>query len=257
MKPASPTLKPKPLKTSAAQKPFAVFDIDGTLIRWQLYHAIADQLVKLSYVEPGAYNNVQAARMEWKRRSPGASFRTYEIELIKTYEQVLKNITTEQLEVAVQAAFDEYKDQVYTYTRNLIEDLKRQGYMLFAISGSHSEIVELIAKHYRFDDFIGTLYERDGQKFTGQSIVGSHDKSSTLKKLIKKHGVNFDDSIAAGDSKSDSAMLELVERPIAFNPDKELFEIAKTRGWKIVLERKNMVYELESSDGKYQLVKAS
>ncbi len=27
-------------------QPFAVFDIDGTIIRWQLYHALADELAK-------------------------------------------------------------------------------------------------------------------------------------------------------------------------------------------------------------------
>ena len=28
-------------------RPFAVFDIDGTIIRWQLYHALADELASL------------------------------------------------------------------------------------------------------------------------------------------------------------------------------------------------------------------
>ena len=33
-------------------RPFAVFDIDGTLIRWQLYHSIADTLARLGHIEP-------------------------------------------------------------------------------------------------------------------------------------------------------------------------------------------------------------
>jgi phosphoserine phosphatase len=52
-------------------------------------------------------------------------------------------------------------------------------------------------------------------------------------------------------------MLEMVDEPIAFNPEQHLFEHAKRKGWKIVVERKNMFYEMELSDGKYQLVKAS
>lgn len=40
-------------------------------------------------------------------------------------------------------------------------------------------------------------------------------------------------------------MLSIVERPIAFNPDKDLFNAAKHNGWKIVVERKNMIYKLE------------
>jgi len=47
----------------------------------------------------------------------------------------------------------------------------------------------------------------------------------------------------------------MVEKPIAFNPDKELYEIAAKTSWKIVLERKNMIYELEKDSGRYELVK--
>jgi len=48
-------------------------------------------------------------------------------------------------------------------------------------------------------------------------------------------------------------MLELVENPIAFNPDKNLFEIAKTHKWKVVIERKNMIFQLEYKNGNYVL----
>jgi phosphoserine phosphatase len=46
----------------------------------------------------------------------------------------------------------------------------------------------------------------------------------------------------------------LVENPIAFNPEKKLFDYAQGKNWKIVLERKNMVYELENKNGQYELV---
>ncbi len=238
-------------------RPFAVFDIDGTLIRWQLYHAVADALVKLGVVEAGTYEAIRGARMSWKTRQPGTSFRDYELELIRVYEEVLADLTVSQLDRAVQAVFGEYKDQVYTYTRQLIEGLKKDKYILFAISGSQIEIVELIAKHYGFNDYVGTVYERSGEKFSGQKMVASHDKAKALRSLVKKHKLIYEKSMAIGDSLSDAAMLELVEIPIAFNPDKDLFERAQQEGWKIVLERKNMVYELEKVDGKYQLVKTN
>lgn len=243
--------------TGASRRPFAAFDIDGTLIRWQLYHAIADALVKLGFVEPGAYDALHAARMAWKRREAGASFKSYELELIKTYEQVLMNLTTEQFESAAQAVFEEYKDQTYIYTRQLINELKEQGYLIFAISGSQAEIVKLMARHYGFDDFVGTVYERQGDRFTGKSTVGSHDKRSALNALVTKHRATFSGSLAVGDSRSDAAMLELVEQPIAFNPDRELYGLAAEKGWKIVLERKNMVYELEYRGKSYVLAKTN
>ena len=238
-------------------KRFVVFDIDGTLIRWQLYHAIADTMVKLGYVAPYTYQTVRDARMEWKRRTGSGSFKTYEEQLIKTYEDVLKNLTMQQFMNAADAVFEEYKDQVYAYTRGLIGRLKKEGYLLFAISGSQIEIVEKIAKYWGFDEWVGTVYEYKNERFTGKKIIGSADKAKTLKKFIDKNDAALKDSIAVGDSMSDAPMLKMVELPIAFNPEGQLFEQARKKGWKVVVERKNRVYELEKRNGKYELVKTS
>jgi HAD superfamily hydrolase (TIGR01490 family) len=239
------------------QRKFAVFDIDGTLIRWQLYHAVTDNLVKRGVIDGQRFESIRGARMAWKKRAPGTSFRNYEIEVISAYEDALSKLTANELQESIEQVFEEYKDQVYTYTRDLIKDLKAKNYLIFAISGSQSEIVELMAQHYSFDDFIGTVYERSGQSFTGNKIVPSHDKKKALEQLVEKHNLNFTDSVVVGDSKSDAAMLELVEKPIAFNPDKDLYELAVKNSWKIVLERKNMVYELENDNGQYRLVKTN
>lgn len=241
----------------AKGRKFAVFDIDGTLIRWQLYHAVADAMVKLGYVAPYTYRVVRDARMEWKRRSGHSSFKAYEKQLIETYEKVLKDLTMEQLMKAADVVFSEYQDQVYTYPRELIAKLKKQDYILFAISGSQVEIVEKIAQHWGFDDWVGTIYDYRNGRFTGRKIIGSADKEKALAKLVKKYAADFRSSVAVGDSASDISMLEMVEKPIAFNPEQALFEHAKTKGWKIVIERKNMVYELEKRDGRYELVKTN
>jgi HAD superfamily hydrolase (TIGR01490 family) len=242
-------------QADATQKPFAVFDIDGTLIRWQLYHALADSLVKLGFIAPVKFQAIKDARMVWKRRESAESFRLYENRLIKLYADILSEITAEQLEESAEAVFQEYKDQVYTYTRGLIAELKSKEYLLFAISGSQIEIVKKIAKHYGFDDCVGTVYERKGNKFTGKIAVASLNKSSILKELIVKHYASLKGSVAVGDGLSDTSMLDMVEKPIAFNPEKRLLIHAQNRGWEIVIERKNVVYQLKSGqDGQYKLV---
>lgn len=238
-------------------KKFAVFDIDGTLVRWQLYHAIADTLAQQGHIQPEAYQSMKDARMAWKRRS-GGGFRDYEKQVIAIYESVLKTLTFKQLDGAIDAVFEEYKDQIYTYTRDLIAKLKQDNYLLFAISGSQTEIVAKIAEYYGFDDYVGTLYERVGGKFSGSvEAIGSFHKDKTLERLATKHDVSFKDSLGIGDSRSDIVMLELVDQAIAFNPEADLFKHARAKGWRIVLERKNMVYELGMKGGKYQLAKAS
>jgi len=232
---------------------FAVFDIDGTLIRWQLYHAVVDRLAKKGLLGTDAKERLQAARMHWKLREHPDAFHDYERELIAVYESALPSLSAVDFDATVAEIIHEYKGQTYTYTRDLIARLKAEGYLLLAISGSHEELVKAIAEEYGFDDWIGSKYQRKDGRFTGRAEIASFDKRTHLTALIEKHQLTTKDSYAVGDSQSDAAMLEMVDHPIAFNPDQKLFTRAKQAGWRVVVERKNVIYELEPRDGSYVL----
>lgn len=234
-------------------KQFAVFDIDGTLIRWQLYHAVVDKLAKMGTLGSDAHEKIHEARMKWKRRETEEGFKQYEQALVALYEQTITSVSPQDFDTAAAEVIIEYRDQVYTYTRKLIKTLKNKGYILLAISGSQQELVTKIADYYGFDDCIATEYGRAKNKFTGNIYVASHDKKAALEKLIQKYTLDLTGSYAIGDSKSDVPLLERVENPIAFNPDKALFKAAAEHNWKVVIERKNMVYELEPQNGRYIL----
>src|SRR5579884_2365111 len=162
-------------------KPFAAFDIDGTLIRWQLFHAITEELAKKKLITPAAYRQVAQARFDWQRRAKNNAFREYEKKLVAAFEQSLTGLSVEQFKAAAEHVFIEYKDQVYTYTRDLIKELKKAGYLLFALSGSPDIIIAKLAKFYSFDDYSATiLYEQSG-RFTGQREYASFNKPSLLK----------------------------------------------------------------------------
>ncbi len=236
-----------------AQKPFAVFDIDGTLIRWQLYHAIVGELAHNNYLSKNAEKTIAEARMTWKRRQHENSFKQYEKTLVQVYYEALQDVPYTAYQRAVDAVFDEYKDQVYAFTRNLVRKLRQSGYVLLAISGSHDEIIKKLALYYGFDDAIGTIYTVEKGRFTGEELGHLHKKHEALNELIKKHNLDINESIAVGDSEGDISMLEMVDKPIAFNPTKQLFKHALEHGWKIVVERKNVIYELDSNNGKYIL----
>jgi len=237
-------------------KKFAVFDIDGTLIRWQLYHAVANELLKQG-TNTHLYNDIRVARMKWKQREHHLSFRDYEHALIAAYETTLEDLSTTDFDRAAKAVVNEYKDQVYAYTRDKISELKSQGYTLLAISGSQIELVQAIANYYGFDDCLGTVYKRAGNRFTGEKIIGSADKKNALLQLVKKYDLSLSGSVAVGDSESDIPMLELVEQPIVFNPTRKLFEHAQSAGWQVVIERKNMCYKLKAKNGSYVLAETN
>lgn len=236
-------------------KKFAVFDIDGTLIRWQLYHAVVDKLAKKKLLGNKAHQQLHDARMIWKRREHDKAFHDYEAKLIKVYEAALPTLNAKDFDNTVEEVAAEYKTQIYTYTKKLSENLKKQGYILIAISGSHTELVEHVARKYAFDIWIGSEYKRKDGRFTGERIIASLDKKSVLQKIVKQHHLSYENSFGVGDSKSDAPMLSMVDNPIAFNPDQELLKISTLNKWPIVIERKNVIYELRAEpNGKYTLV---
>lgn len=234
-------------------KSFAAFDIDGTVIRWQLYHAIGDAMAKQGLIDPVVYQKVRDARMNWKIRDNDDAFLEYEGQLVVAFDLGLKDLPVEKFNKLVDGVFAVYHKQVHTYTRNLIDELKTKDYLLFAVSGSPDMIVKKFVEHYGFDDFAATNYQIKDGKYTAEKDISLGKKSELLSKLIAKHGAVQTGSIAIGDTESDIGMLELVVQPIAFNPTKKLFQHAQQQGWKIVIERKNMVYEMEQIDGKYLL----
>lgn len=232
---------------------FAVFDFDGTLIRWQLYHSLFDKLKKHIAIDDSSLKRVRDARNAWKIREHEQSYKHYETVIVEEFEKALPKISYELFNKIAEEVYEEHKNQVYTYTRSLIGSLKEQGYKLFAISGSHNEIVSKVARHWGFDDWVASEYKFKNDKYTGQKKLGFINKNESVKSLAEKHKLSFANSYGVGDSKSDIKMLEIVENPIAFNPSKELFEYAKRNGWKIVVERKNVIYALSDKNKIYTL----
>ncbi|MDO8408133.1 MAG: HAD-IB family phosphatase, partial [bacterium] len=136
---------------------------------------------------------------------------------------------------------------VYRYTRDLIKDLKKKGYFLLAISHSPKFIVDGFGYETGFDKVYGTFYATGASgNFTGtiedEDLI--KNKAAVLTRAVRREGLTFEQSFAVGDSESDIGMLDMVETPIAFNPNSHLYTHAKRRGWKVVVERKDVIYEL-------------
>jgi HAD superfamily hydrolase (TIGR01490 family) len=233
---------------------FAVFDIDGTLIRWQLYHAFYDQLSKNALVDESEYEQIKQLRMNWKNRTSLNAFTQYELALVKSYTSALPNIPPEIYDRIAQNVAESYKSQVYSYTRDLAKNLKSKGYKLIAISGSPKKLLDFVAPVYGFDIWKGSEFELKDGKFTGKTNLTHDRKGEILKNLIEKNQLDLKDSYGIGDTLGDKPILEIVENPIAFNPVKGLLDLAVKNNWKVVIERKNVVYELNNLGSKQPAV---
>ncbi|HET6622768.1 MAG TPA: HAD family phosphatase [Candidatus Saccharimonadales bacterium] len=238
----------------STKRRFAVFDIDGTLYRWQLFHELVEELVKQqALADPDGL--LGQTWNEW--RGGKLSFHDYEHKLM--HDVLYKNlvdVSVKAFDAACQAVVESSGHKVHKYTADLLKDLQDQGYFTIAISGSQQELLDRFCVRYGFDIAVGALYERQQGRFTGRlerSTFGR--KAEILKELVGQYNLTFTDSLAIGDSDSDIEILELVEQPIAFNPSEGLFDRAQTAGWPIVIERKNMAYRLERNHDKLVLAK--
>jgi phosphoserine phosphatase len=75
------------------------------------------------------------------------------------------------------------------------------------------------------------------------------NKVEILRQFLKDRGLTVDlrRSVMIGDSEGDLPLLSLVGRPIAFNPSLPLARIARRKGWRIVVERKDVVYDIRDA----------
>lgn len=238
---------------------FAVFDIDGTLFRSGLYREVAYEMMKMGLLPNEVLEETTIKNREWRHRIHGNAFEEFDMLVVDRIHSNLPNIKIADYEKAAQTVIEKSAENVYVYTRNLIKDLKEQGYFLLAVSGSQTELVEPFAQKYGFDDWVGQSWERGDEYFTGNVTKTHTNKDSIVAGLMGVHDLTLEGSIAVGDSNGDTGMLKMVDHPIAFNPTQELYEQAQEHGWMIVIERKNMIYTLLRSETThaYELVKVA
>lgn len=230
-------------------KKFAVFDIDGTLYRWQLYHELVQMLALQGVFPDQTYTQLDQQWNKW--RGGEVSFDDYESYVIQTMVENLPTIPIQAFETACDTIIEQSAHKTHHFPRALLKDLRGQDYTIIAITGSQQELIERFAKHYDIDIAIGATYERKKDRFTGaitRPTIGH--KPEILQALVREYKLTWDSSLAIGDSDGDITLLQLVQRPIAFNPSAGLFKHAEKHNWPIVIERKNIAYRLEGgADG--------
>ncbi len=224
------------------KKKIAVFDIDGTIFRSSLDIILFRALINHGLIPENAFDEIFEFYEKWlNRKGPYAE---YNIKVYYALATHLKDLDVAQVTKIAQESVLEHKERVYTYTRDLIEQL-RDEYILLAISGSPQMLVDAFVHHRNFDACYGTIYETEDGKYTGKFHTEMYDlKKETLQAFCNEHNLTLEGSIGVGDTAGDISFLELVENPICFNPNQPLHTAAVERGWKIVIERKDVVYEI-------------
>ncbi len=234
------------MKTRTKRR-LAIFDIDGTIFRSGLGVEAFYALVEAKVLPNQALTELIKDYHAWLNRH--GTYENYIWKMVGIFLKYIKGVEERRVHRVITKVIYEHKDRVYRYTRSLIRTLRSRNYYLLAISGSPSFVVEPFSKYLKFDEFYATTYVVKAGRFTGEGkeAGGPSHKKALLAAFLESHKGEFDlkRSIAVGDTTSDVPLLEAVGRPIAFNPNIELAKIARRRGWRLVVERKDVIYELK------------
>lgn len=229
----------------ARLKKVAIFDVDGTIFRSSLVVDLFDQLIVDGVFTKHSKEGFQKELSLWLDRK--GNYEDYIEALVRAFMVHLKGVHYDALKESAQRVIEKHKDRTYRYTRDLIKDLKKKGYFLLAISQSPKLALDAFCKELGFDKVYGRRYELGPQdRFIG-TIEDLHiiaNKANVVKRAVEKEGLTLKDSIGVGDTEGDIPMLELVKRPICFNPNKNLYMYAKTKGWEVIVERKDVIYKI-------------
>ena len=227
------------------KKRVAIFDIDGTIFRSSILIELVEELVKRGHFPKDAKEGYEKELYQWINRK--GDYNDYIAQVVKMFMKHIKGISYKDFFNVSEEVMEENKDRVYRYTRDMVKDLKKKGYYLLAISQSPKTALDHFCKQLGFTKVYGRIYELGPHdKFTGK-IIDEHlieNKSYIVRRVVEKENLTLEKSIGVGDTLNDVPFLEMVETPICFNPDQNLYRHAKRVEWKVVVERQNVVYEI-------------
>lgn len=223
----------------------AFFDIDGTIFRSSLLVELVEKLVAEGIFPEAARESYQDELVAWHNRE--GKYEDYISAVVHAYMTHIKGVFYGDMADIGRVVVAAHSKRVYRYTRDLTSKLKADGYYLVAISQSPKAILDDFCASYGFDKVYGRIYEiGPTDRFTG-TVTDEHliqNKANIVKRLFERHEFDREGIIAVGDTEGDISMLELAARPICFNPNQALYQHAQRMGWPVVVERKDVIYEL-------------
>lgn len=240
----------KTANITAAGKPIklGIFDIDGTIFRSSLVLELMSALVAKKIFPKKTLSEISGYYEAWLNRQ--GSYEDFINKLVQVFYRNVKGRKVEDVRSAIAQLLIEQRGRLYRYTRRLIREAKKDGYFLFAVSGSPVDIVQPFADYLGFHGSCGREYEVKNGKYTGKVLNDKEmnlNKDKLVKKYLKEHGLvaDFKKSFAIGDTETEIPLFNIVGQPVAFNPNRQLAGYAKKKNWKIIVERKDVVYELQ------------
>ena len=120
---------------------------------------------------------------------------------------------------------------------DLIAEHREQGHHLLVITATNEFITRPIARALGIDDILACRAEIIDGQYTGKPIgIPSYHsgKVTRLNHWLKEHDAQMNGAYFYSDSHNDLPLLEMVDNPIAVDPDDKLLLRAREAGWPVI-----------------------
>ncbi|MBI4050456.1 MAG: HAD-IB family phosphatase [Candidatus Doudnabacteria bacterium] len=231
-------------------KPIAIFDIDGTIFRSSLMIELFKHLVRKNIFPKSSMAKIQNSEQKWLNRK--GHYSEFVSDVVEAYHNAIKRKKRSDIIAASREVIREQKHRTYRFTLALLRKLKKR-YLTIAISGSPFEAVREYNKFLKFDKFYAEEFGVNEKGiYTGKILhMPTLYKRELVVRYVQNHNLSFKNSIGVGDTETDIGFLDLVQEPVAFNPNNVLARYARKKNWKIVIERKDLVIEFNPKKVKF------
>jgi HAD superfamily hydrolase (TIGR01490 family) len=217
--------------------PLAIFDLDNTLLAGDSDHAWGEFACDHGLVEAANYREINdnfyadylAGRLDIEAyvRHALAPIAGQPPETLAAWHNTFM---AERIEPMLQpGAFE------------LVEHHRQAGDDLLIITATNRFITEPIARRFGIPQLLACEGEVRAGRYTGEPtgiLTYAEGKVTRLRQWLEETGKSLLNSCFYSDSHNDIPLLEVVQRPVAVDPDERLREHARARSWEIISLRR-------------------
>jgi HAD superfamily hydrolase (TIGR01490 family) len=211
----------------------AIFDLDNTLLGGDSDHGWGEFLVSRGLVDERQFREAND-RYYRQYQSGGLDIHAY-------LAFALEPLTQHDL-ATLQTLHAEFMRDVIAPMRlpkadALLAEHRARGDYLLIITATNAFVTRPIAESLGVDDIIATEPELKNDRYTGR-IVGTpsfrEGKVTRLNEWLANHDIDLAGSSFYSDSHNDIPLLDMVEKPVAVDPDDTLRAHAVAKGWPVM-----------------------
>lgn len=222
---------PPPADLTAA----AFFDVDNTLVHGSSLVHFGRGLAQRDY-----FKYTDMLQFVWAQAKFRFTGRENADDVAAGRQKALAFIegrSVDELVALSEEIYDEaIADKIWPGTRALTQMHLDAGQQVWLVTATPKELAETIARRLGLTGALGTVAESVDGVFTGRlvgDILHGPGKARAVRNLAVRNGLNLKRCTAYSDSVNDVPMLSLVGTAVAINPDAELRDVARRRGWEV------------------------